>query len=110
MVVLNITRKTTVTQDLKEAKSFIDKFLGLLRKSNQRSLLFKTRFGIHTFCLKESIDVVVLDYKYNVVKLGESIKPNSLFFWNPKYNLVLEFSKGSIKKSNTKIGDSLNFL
>lgn len=97
-----------VIRDLKEAKTFTDRFLGLLRPSNPRSLLFKTRFGIHTFGLKESIDIVVLDDKYNVVKLGEFIKPNRLFFWNPKYNLVLELPKGTIAKSHTKIGDILN--
>lgn len=107
MVVLNKTRKTTLTKNLKEAKSFMDSFFGLLRQSNPRSLLFKTRFGIHTFCLKVPIDVIVLDSKFRVVKLQESLKPNRLFFWNPKYNLVIELSEGTINKSKTQIKDSL---
>ncbi len=96
-----------VIRDLKEAKSFTNRFLGLLRPSNPRSLLFRTRFGIHTFGLSVPIDVIVLDSKFRVVKLQSSLKPNQLFFWNPKYDTVIELPEGSIKKSDIKIGDKI---
>lgn len=105
MTLLNITRNTVLTLDLKEAKSFTDRLLGLLKKSNPGSLLFKTRFGLHTFCLKTPIDVIVLDNKLQVVKLKESLSPNKLFFWNPRYHLVIELLPGSLNKSHTKVGD-----
>lgn len=108
MVVLNTLKKTIVTSDLKEARSFLDKSFGLLKQSNPRSLLFKTRFGIHTFGLKFNIDVLVLDKGLKIVKLKQSLKPNQFFFWSPKYNLVIELPEGSIDKSQTKIGDQLD--
>lgn len=108
MIVRNLTRKTIISADCKEGKSIADQSLGLLKKSNPRSLLFKTSFGIHTFGLKESIDVMVLDGKGKVVKLGE-VNPNSFFFWNPKYGIVLELPKGTIEKSKTKLGDLISF-
>lgn len=104
MVLRNITKKTIVSKDLEEAKSFINKYLGLLKKSNPRSLLFNTRFGIHTFGLKIPIDAVILDNNFRVVKVKENLKPNSVFFWNPKYNLVIELPVGTLKKTQTFLG------
>ena|SRR3989344_1737305 len=107
MILKNITKKTVLSDDLKEAKSFLDSLLGLLRKSNPSSLLFKTCFGIHTFFLKKPIDVVILDKYFKIVKLKENLGPNSLFLWNPKYELVLEFPAGTIKRSKSSLLDKL---
>lgn len=109
MVLKNVTKNTILAKDLKEAKSALDLTLGLLRKSNPRSLLFRTNLGIHTFGLKEAIDVLVLDGNFRVVKLKQNLKPDFLFFWNPKYNLVLELPVGTIKKSKTTILDLIRF-
>lgn len=109
MQINNISKNTILSRDLKEAKSVIDKIFGLLIKTNPRSLLFKTRFGIHTFFLKEPIDVLVLNSNQEVVK-ASTIKPNSLFFYNPTYDTVLELPKNSIKDAQTKIGDKIEFL
>lgn len=108
MIVKNLTQKTIISKDLKEAGSIFDNLSGLLKKSNPRSLLLKTRLGIHTFGLKTVIDIIVLDRNNRVAKLAV-VKPNSIFFWNPKYNLVLELPKGAIKKSKTKFNDLVNF-
>lgn len=127
MKVFNQSKKITLADNLKNADSFSDKLLGLLRKSNIGcSMLFRTRFGIHTFFLKRPIDVIVLDratsrctsgrscnfsqtrnYKnLNVVKVA-TVKPNKFFFWNPKYSLVIEMPRETIKKTKTEIGDTI---
>lgn len=108
MIVKNLTQETIISTDCKGAKSLEDQVLGLLKKSNPRSLLFKTRFGIHTFGLRDEIDVLVLNQQRRVVKLA-TVKPNFYFFWNPKYNLVIELPKGAIKKSKTKLGDLITY-
>lgn len=110
MTLKNLTNNTLICRDLKESKSFSDQIFGLLKQSNPRSLLFKTRFGIHTFFLKESIDVIVLDSKYRVVKIKESLKPNSLFFWNPKHSVIIEFPKGTIRKADISQGNHFKLL
>ena len=109
MIILNKTKKTTISGAGKIVSSFLDKNLGLLKKSNPRSLLFKTRFGIHSFFLKESIDVVVLNKGCKVVKVYENLKPNRIFFWNPIYDTVLELPKGTIRKSKIAAGDLIIF-
>lgn len=106
MLLCNQTKKTILSHDLKVAESFIDKTLGLLKKSNSRSLLIKTRFGVHTFFLKEPIDILVVNSNYEVVKT-QTVKPNSLFFYNPINFTVLELPKNSIKKTQTAIGDHI---
>ncbi len=109
MILKNLTRKTVLATDLKEAVSASDQVLGLLKKSNPRSLLFRTRAGIHTFGLKVPIDVIILDSDHKVIKLA-TVKPNSLFFWNPKYDIVIELPKEAITKSETKLGDAIIFF
>ena len=106
MKLVNLSKNTVLAEDLKEAKSLIDQLLGLLKKSNPRSLYFHTRCGIHTFGLKEKIDILVLDDSLKVVKI-KTVKPNKLFFWPVKYSKVVELPLGVIKKSQTEIGDKL---
>lgn len=106
MKLKNITRGTFLSDDLKKAKSAVDQGLGLLRKSNPRSLLLKTRFGIHTYGLKKAIDVLVLDNNLKVVKQA-TVNSNSFFFWNIRYNNILELPMNTIKKTKTRVGDQL---
>lgn len=109
MALINITKKTTITKDLKVVASFLDKLFGLLNPNNPRSLLFQTRFGIHTFGLNHNIDVLVLDNKNQIKKTKKCLKPNHFFFWNPKYKIVIELPSGAIIKSKTQAGDLVKF-
>jgi len=102
----NLSKKTILCLDLKEAKSAADKFFGLLIKTNPRALIFKTRFGIHTFFLKKPIDVLVLNAANEVVK-AQTVKPNWIFVYDPKYLTVIELPQGTIKDTKTKVGDRL---
>ncbi len=108
MILKNLTKKTVISNDLKEATSFSDQVLGLLNPANPRSLLFRTRFGIHTFGLKNTIDVLVLDSRWKVVKICIGLKPNRLFFYNPLFPIVIELPRNSITNSKTAIGDILS--
>ena len=107
MTLKNLTTGKIICRDLKICNSFIDRTLGLLLPNNPRNLLFKTRFGIHTFFLKQAIDVLILDDHLKIVQIKQNLKPNSLFFWNPKYFQILELSKGTITKFNIKPGQFL---
>lgn len=106
-MIVKIKGSNVVCKDLKVCGSFIDRMFGLLLSKNPRSLLFKTRFGIHTFFLKEPIDVIVLNDKLQIIKVKSSLEPNQLFFWNPEYSTVIELVKDSIRKFNIKPGQFL---
>jgi uncharacterized membrane protein (UPF0127 family) len=109
MIVKNITRNTIISKDLEIAKSLFQRFFGLLDKGNPSSLLFKTRFGIHTFGINYPIDVMVVG-KSNKVTVLKSVNPYNIFIYNPKFNLVLELPHGSIKRSNTRLGDRIKIV
>lgn len=102
MILKNLTTHKVICKDLKICESFWDRMLGLLIPENPRNLMFRTRFGIHTFFLKEPIDVLVLDSHFRVVRIKEGLKPNRLFFWNPLFPIVLELKQGLIKKFRFK--------
>ncbi len=109
MILRNVTKKKVIAKDLQYLGSLWKKRWGLLNKNYSRSLYFKTRFGIHTFGLSHPIDVLILNHKFRVVKL-KTIAPNSLFFWNPKFDKVIELKQGTINSSGTKLSDLLKLL
>jgi uncharacterized membrane protein (UPF0127 family) len=109
-VIKNINKKTILVSKYKVGQNFLDKTFGLLISSNPRSMLFKTRFGIHTFFMKESIDLIVLDKKNRVVGFKINVRPNRIFLWNPQFDTILELPSGTVKKSKTEIGDTLSFI
>lgn len=109
MILKNKTRKTILAINLKEAKTLSDKLLGLLKSENPRTLLFKTRFGLHTFFLKEEIDVIVLN-KLNRVAIATTLKPNKIFIYNPMLETVIELPKNTIRLSKTKKNDTLKMI
>lgn len=107
MVLRNVSKKTILASDIKRARSLADKTLGLLKKTNPRSMIFETRFGIHTFFMVGSIDVLVLDSKYRVRQIKKSLKPNKIFIYWPKFPFVVELPEGITEKSKTETGDVL---
>lgn len=107
MKVINKTTNTIIAQDVIIANSFISKNLGLLPYNTPKSLLLKTRFGIHTFGMKYPIDVIILDKNNKVMKLKPALPPNSVFFWNPEYDTVIELPQGTIKQKKVQTADTL---
>jgi hypothetical protein len=105
-MILNLTKKSVLSEKVYIRKGF-GKFIGLLTKKKAETIVFKTRFGIHTFFLTFPIDLVVLSKEKKVVFIKENVTPNKIVIWNIKYNEVIELPKESIKKSNTQIGDIL---
>lgn len=103
----NTTQGTIVTAELREARTFTQKTVGLLKSENPAALFFRTQFGIHTFGMKFPIDIVICDSALRVHKIKKGLKPNRFFFWNPLWSYVFELPEGSIEKSSTTTGDIL---
>ena len=82
-----------------EAKSFKDRFFGLMGKKNiDYCLLFKRCNSIHTFFMKEPIDVVMTDKNNRIVYIKKNLKKNRIIL--PKkgaYN-TYEFPNNYINK------------
>lgn len=107
MKIVNKTKQTTLSDDAFEAKSLLEKSLGLLDPNKPRSLILNTRFGIHTFGMTKAIDVLVLDERGQVVKIGRHLKPQQIFWWQPRYSRVIELPADTIQKTQTTKGDHI---
>jgi uncharacterized membrane protein (UPF0127 family) len=81
------------------------KMMGMLAYEKPIPITFETRWGIHTFGMKWPIDVMIVDGNLKVVKTVSSLKPNSIWLWNPIYNSVVEMPEGELKHRMIKIGD-----
>ena len=106
--VTNRSKTTVIAANAKEAKNLFAKSIGLIGKRKAYAIILETRFGIHTFGLNFPIDCLVLNRKKEIVDRKENISPWGLYFWNPKYNFVIELPAGTIKKSKTEIGDEID--
>lgn len=109
MKISNQTRHTILIEEVIEPKKLWDQSLGLLKYKTPVAMLLRTRYGIHTFSMRYSIDILILDKRNRVVKKKENLQPNRIFLWNPKYEIVLELPVGCIKKSKTQKNDTLIF-
>ncbi len=85
-----------------------NKAVGLISAKKAHPVFFKTHFGIHTFGLKFPIDILILDKNNSVVTMIENIKPNRIYFWNPKFKNVIELPEGEIKKNNIKLNSKVD--
>ena len=107
-IIKNLSQNKTLTKTAKVATSFSDRLLGLLNPHNPRYLIFKTHFGIHTFFMNESIDVLLLDNEHRVIKAEENLKPFKLFLYHPQFSTVIEMPKGTIQKNHLRINDKIS--
>jgi uncharacterized membrane protein (UPF0127 family) len=98
-----------VTLKVKLLRSMAEKSIGLIGANPVYPVYFTTRWGIHTFGVLSPIDVLILDTNDCVVAIRQKMKPNRLFFWNPKYDRVVELPLGVIEKMKIILGDRVAF-
>ncbi len=96
-----------ITLEVTILKSWKERTIGLLGETKARPVLLKTRFGIHTFGMKFSIDVLVLDQHNTVVTLVENLQQNLIFVWSPRFDTIIELPAGAIKKYTITVGEKL---
>lgn len=104
----NKTQKTLIAKNLYKKNAF-GKIKGLIGEKTPQAIIFNTRFGIHTFLIQFPIDVVILDKNRQVVALKRGLKPNRIFFWNIRFDTVIELPGGVLNKSKTQLGDIFKF-
>lgn len=108
-VLINVSSNKKWEIKLNVLKSFIDKTLGLISKDRE-GILMKTRFGLHTFFIRNPLDIIILDKNNKVKIIKEGLKPRKFFFWNPKFDTVLELPEGTIGKLEIKINDIIKVI
>ena len=84
------------------AKNFKEKLIGLMFKKNiNYYLLIKNCKSIHTFFMKENIDVLLIDKNNKILDIKRNIKPNKIIiFKSKKRTNILEMPNNSSLKYN----------
>lgn len=98
------------------ANSFSSRLKGLMFKGSiERGLVLKLPkgrsrrgSGIHMFFMRIPLDVLFLDSEKRVVD-QVNLKPWQIYNPIKPARYVIELNEGSIKSSNTEIGDELDF-
>jgi uncharacterized protein len=112
MRIANQTRSTIIAASASEARSFTEKFLGLMGKANlpeSSGLIIRDTNWIHTFWMRFPLDLIYITRERRVVGLEESLPPNRIGkpFWSA--HSVVELNAGVIRATQTQVGDQLQF-
>ena len=86
---------------IKVARTFKDKLLGLMfRKNINYGLLIPDCKSIHTFNMRENIDVLLLDSNFMILMINRNVKKNKVinFYTKEKHPYILELPAGCAKK------------
>lgn len=89
------------------AKTYMQKLTGLMGKKNiNYGMFFPGVSSIHTYFMKESIDVIGLNDAMIVTSIYENVKPNKILILK-NANHTLELPKGESKRY--RIGQKVKF-
>ncbi len=116
--ILNKARKTVISEDATEARSFLSRVRGLMLTKKPQTLVLVSpsesveSSSIHMWFMRQPIDVIWLDSGLKAVDLLEGARPWAFRVFRPKSpaKYVVECPVGVIKASGTKRGDSFSFL
>jgi len=108
--VTNTTRGTTVGNSVELADTSMKRMFGLLGRRGLDAgggLWIIPSSGVHTFFMLFSIDVIGLDRDLKVIKLWRCLVPFRVTSVCMKMKSVVELPCGTIKQSQTQVGDQL---
>lgn len=81
-----------------EAKGFKMRLLGFMFKKNINcGLLFKNCRSIHTFFMKDKIDVLLTDKEDNIIKKYKNLSKNKIIIGSKRVKNIYELPKNTIK-------------
>ena len=110
--VINRTRSRVLGDKVREARSFKERFVGLMGQKELPmgdGLHIVPCNSIHTFFMRIPIDVVFLDAERRIIRAIQALPPwraTSVYF---SAKSVLELPAGVLAASGTQEGDQLGF-
>jgi uncharacterized membrane protein (UPF0127 family) len=110
MPIINLTKQTWLATKVRKADNFLTRLVGLLKRTHlgpEEALWLMPSKGIHTIGMKFPIDVLFLDRNHRVLGLMSGMLPYRVSAVHLRGYSVLELPNGTIKKSQTEVGDQL---
>lgn len=95
---------------VKVAKNFFDRFCGLMGRKNltlEDSIVFPNCKSIHTFFMREHIDVIFVSSEGLVTKIFSSLKPWKLLMPQKRASHCIEMASNEAEKLGIHEGDFL---
>lgn len=89
-----------------EYRSFWQKFKGLMFQKNINYGIKLRCNGVHTFFMKENIDIILTDKNNKILYVYQNIKPNKIVW--PKKHVYYTYELPINNNLNYQIGDILN--
>lgn len=92
------------------ATSFKLRFLGLMgQKTINKGLFFPNCNSIHTFFMKDRIDVLMMDDNNKIIFIHENLPKNKIIYHKKAKN-TLELPKNTINNLKIKINDHIKIV
>lgn len=113
MQIINKTKDTVLAENFELCDTFLKQVRGLMFRRRIVPLVFvndeEKKISIHSwFCFGE-IDLIFLNKYYEVVELKQGWKPWRIHYPMGKSMFLIELPKGTINRTETHIGDVINF-
>ena len=109
MILVNATKKSVVSDHCRFANTVIKRMVGLLNRKNLaegEGLLLDRCYGVHTFFMRFSIDILFLDRDLRVIRAVPALPPfRTSAVRHAVY--VLELPVGAIARTHTEAGDQI---
>lgn len=106
----NPARQSVLGDRIGIADNTLSRFVGLMGRRSLapgHGLLINPSNGVHTFWMRFSIDVLLLDVNHRVLAVYRQLRPFRLTAINWKASSALELPAGTIVSTNTQAGDVL---
>jgi len=113
-MIKNISKNSILAKNIVYCKTISSKALGLMfkRKIN-KALIFvfdkEKIINLHMFFVFFPIDVLWLDKNKKVVQIKEHLKPFRIIVAKKPAKYIIELPNNTIKKSKTKLRDTISF-
>jgi uncharacterized membrane protein (UPF0127 family) len=106
----NPVRHSVLGDRVAVADTSMTRFIGLMGRRSLapgHGLLIRPSNGVHTFWMRFSIDVLLLDREHRVLSAYGNLRPFRMTSISWKASSALELPAGTIAASNTQLGDVL---
>lgn len=96
--------------NIKVATSFYDRLVGLMGQKNiDYGILFPKCNSIHTYFMKEPIDVIALDNNNKIIFKIVALPKNKIFKVDKKQRSTAILELPANSSTSLKLGDKINF-
>ena len=106
----NPVRQSILGDRIGVADTTLTRFVGLMGRGSLapgHGLLIRPSNGVHTFWMRITIDVLLLDREHRVLSIYGNLRPFRVTTINWKASSALELPAGTIAATNTQLGDPL---